>query len=92
MNAYDILRKPRITERAYHLQSKLNTYVFEVHPDANKPEIKKAVESIFKVRVKKVTTQNYDGKQRRRGRIMGRESAWKKAFVVVHEDDAIEGV
>jgi large subunit ribosomal protein L23 len=54
---------------------------FEVHPDANKIEIKQAVETVFKVKVADVRTSNFDGKLRRRGRFSGYGSNWKKAYV-----------
>ncbi|RKZ20011.1 50S ribosomal protein L23 [bacterium] len=90
----EVIIRPVITEKATRLKE-LNQYVFEVHPDANKHEIKKAVEELFKVKVKKVRTINVKGKPARRGRIEGRRKSWKKAIVTLKEGDVInlfEGV
>lgn len=90
----DIIIKPIITEKATSLKE-LNQYVFEVHPDANKHEIKKAVEELFKVKVKKVRTINVKGKPARWRRVEGRRRSWKKAIVTLKEGDVInlfEGV
>jgi large subunit ribosomal protein L23 len=93
MNAYDIIRRPRVTEKAVYLQNEQQTYTFEVHPKANKNEIKKAVETLFKVKVRSVTTQNYIGKSKRmRSRLPGMTANWKKAMVRLQDGQSIEGV
>ena len=85
-SAYDIVIRPLITEQSME-QSDLNKYAFEVARDANKIEIKKAVEEIFGVKVQKVTTLNMQGKKKRTGRYPeGSRSAWKKAVVRLTED------
>ncbi|MDD4715544.1 MAG: 50S ribosomal protein L23 [Oscillospiraceae bacterium] len=80
-NAYDIILRPIITEQSMEtIQDK--RYVFEVAKDANKVEIKKAVEEIFGVKVKKVNTLNMEGKEKRSGAYpRGRRKSWKKAMV-----------
>ena len=70
------------------------TLCFEVHPDANKTEIKAAVEKLFKVKVDEVRTANFDGKLRRRGRFAGYRPDWKKAYVRLkagREDAGVRG-
>ncbi len=86
-NVHDILLRPVVTERSNDLQeSNPPAYVFEVARDANKIEIKKAVEKIFKVNVRKVTVMNYDGKRKRLGRHEGKRRSWKKAIVFLAEE------
>ena len=85
-SAYDVIIRPIITEQSMEQQD-LKKYAFEVARDANKIEIKKAVEEIFGVKVDKVTTVNMDGKEKRQGRYpAGRRAAWKKAVVRLTDD------
>ena len=84
MTAYDIIRKPIITEHSMD-QIADRKYTFEVAKSANKIEIKKAVEEIFKVEVEKVTTMNYNGKPKRQGVFAGKRADWKKAVVKLKE-------
>jgi len=90
----NVIRKPLITEKGTLLKEEKNRYVFRVDPAANKREIKKAVEEIFKVRVKDVRTAVYRGKPKtvmnRGGRFTGKTSNWKKAFVTLAEGDKID--
>jgi len=81
MNIYDIIRRPLITEKGHAQREESSTLCFEVHPDANKIQIKQAVETVFKVKVAEVRTNNYVGKLRRRGKFTGYASDWKKAYV-----------
>jgi len=81
MNVYDVIRKPLITEKGHAKREEERTLCFEVHPDANKIEIRQAVETVFKVKVAEVRTSNYVGKLRRKGRFTGYASDWKKAYV-----------
>jgi large subunit ribosomal protein L23 len=81
MNVYDVIRRPLITEKGHEKREAENTLCFEVHPDANKIQIKQAVETVFRVKVAEVRTSNYAGKLRRRGRFTGYASDWKKAYV-----------
>jgi large subunit ribosomal protein L23 len=81
MNIYDVIRRPIITEKGHAKKESENTLCFEVHPDANKIEIRSAVETVFKVKVSEVRTSLNTGKLRRRGRFSGYGSEWKKAYV-----------
>jgi large subunit ribosomal protein L23 len=81
MNVYDVIRRPLITEKGHAKRETERTLCFEVHPDANKIEIKQAVETVFRVKVAEVRTSNFVGKLRRRGRFSGYASDWKKAYV-----------
>ncbi|MDO4845424.1 MAG: 50S ribosomal protein L23 [Oscillospiraceae bacterium] len=84
--AYDIIQKPLITEQSME-QTEAKKYVFKVALDANKTEIKKAVEEIFDVKVEKVNTIRMDGKAKRQGAApQGRRANWKKAMVKLTED------
>ena len=84
MLSYDIIKRPIITEQSMD-QTADRKYTFEVAKNANKIEIKKAVEEIFKVEVEKVTTMNYDGKPKRQGVFQGKRADWKKAVVKLKE-------
>ena len=84
MLAHDIIRRPIITEQSMD-QVAERKYTFEVAKGANKIEIKKAVEEIFKVEVEKVTTINYIGKPKRQGVFVGKRADWKKAVVKLKE-------
>jgi large subunit ribosomal protein L23 len=87
---YKLIRRPIVTEKSSDMKEFFNQVVFEVHPDANKSEIKKAVEKLFKVRVLEVHTQNRQGKPKRLGRFTGRRRAWKKAIVTLRQGDRVE--
>jgi large subunit ribosomal protein L23 len=81
MNIYDVIRRPIITEKGHDKRETERTLCFEVHPEANKIQIRNAVEAVFKVKVAEVRTANNVGKLRRRGRFSGYASDWKKAYV-----------
>ena len=85
-----VIIRPLLTEKNAVLKEALNKVVFEVAPDANKIEIKKAVERIFKVQVEDVRTMNYRGKKKRLGRNEGRRRHWKKAVVTLKPGQKIE--
>ncbi len=89
MNEYQIIIRPLITEKNTNLME-LNKYSFEVARDANKPQIKRAIETIFNVSVLKVHTMNVRGKKRRRGREFGYTRDWKKAVVTLAAGDRID--
>ncbi|UCE97414.1 MAG: 50S ribosomal protein L23 [Dehalococcoidia bacterium] len=89
MNVYEVLRRPLITEKNSQLQI-LNKYVFEVMDEANKNQIKQAVEKVFKVDVVSVNIIAVPGKQRRLGRHQVLTSPWKKAIVTLKPGDKIE--
>ena len=78
-----VLKLPVITEKSTHVKESLRTVTFRVLRDANKIEIKDAVEKIFKVKVESVRTANFLGKKRRQGRYVGRRPDWKKAYVTL---------
>jgi large subunit ribosomal protein L23 len=81
MNTYDVIRRPLMTEKGVTKKEAERTLCFEVHSDANKIQIRAAVEKLFKVKVEDVRTANMVGKLRRRGRFSGYRSDWKKAYV-----------
>ena len=91
MDARDVIIAPVVSEKSYSLIDR-NAYTFNVHPDANKIEIRQAVESIFNVRVEKVNTLNRQGKRKRNRRswTMGRRAATKRAVVTLVEGDRID--
>lgn len=86
-NPHRIILRPVITEKSTQLKDAGRVVCFEVARDANKIEIKKAVESLFKTRVVCVRTQSKAGKVRRVGRNMGQTKSWKKAYVTLAEGE-----
>ncbi len=78
---YQIIRVPHMSEKAAFGADERNQHVFSVAPDATKPEIRKAVERLFKVKVDKVRVLNVKGKRKRFGMIEGRRDGWRKAIV-----------
>jgi len=85
--AHEVLRRPVITEKSTHLKDNQRTMTFKVARDANKSEIKEAVERIFKVKVESVRTASFHGKVRRQGRFSGRRPDWKKAYVTLKKGE-----
>ena len=81
MNVYEVIRRPIVTEKAVSKKDDESTLCFEVRADANKTQIKAAVEKLFKVKVAECAPSTIDGKLRRRGRFSGYRSDWKKAYV-----------
>ena len=86
---YDVIRKPIITEKAT-MASEANAVVFEVAIDANKPQIKEAVESLFNVKVKAVNTTITKGKVKRFRGQLGKRKDVKKAYVTLEEGNTID--
>ena len=85
---YDVILKPVVTEKSMNLMAD-KKYTFFVHPEANKTMIKEAVEKMFEgAKVEKVNTLNIPGKKKRRGMVVGRTAATKKAYVQLTEDSA----
>ena len=84
-----VIERPLVTEKSTALAEK-NKYAFEVTTDANKPQIKEAIEKAFKVKVKAVNVCNVPGKMRRVGRRQGMTSQWKKAIVTLEPGFKIE--
>ena len=89
MTAYDIIKRPIITEQSME-QTEMKRYTFEVAKDSNKVEIRQAVEAIFNVTVTKVNTLNVKSKPKRMRGAAGRTRTWKKAMVTLKEGDSIE--
>lgn len=86
----EILIAPLITEKGTLVNESSNQVVFRVRRDANKEQIRRAVESFFKVRVEKVHTINLLGKRRRTAKGVGKRSDWKKAYVTLAEGQTID--
>jgi large subunit ribosomal protein L23 len=90
----EIIVRPLMTEKSMRQKEELNTVAFQVRPDANKVEIRSAVERIFNVKVTAVRTAAYEGKLKRMGRHQGRRADWKKAVVTLaagHKIELVEG-
>ncbi len=85
-----VVRRALITEKGTVLREVRNQYLFEVRREANKIDIKRAIETIFHVKVASVRTQQMLGKVRRQGRFVGKRSDWKKAIVTLKPDQKIE--
>ena len=93
-HARDIIIRPLMTEKSMQQKEALNTMAFQVRPDANKVEIRSAIESIFNVKVASVRTATFAGKLKRMGRQQGRRPEWKKAVVKLapgHKIELVEG-
>jgi large subunit ribosomal protein L23 len=89
-----ILVRPLMTEKSTLLKERQNVVTFQVATDANKVEIRHAVEAVFSVKVRGVRTSNVEGKLKRMGRHQGRRASWKKALVTLapgHKIDLVEG-
>ncbi len=84
---YKIVIRPVITEKSTLLKEKNREVCFEVDPRANKSEIKKAAEQLFKIKVERVRIQNKRGKKRRVGRSEGKKKDWKKAYIKLKEGE-----
>jgi large subunit ribosomal protein L23 len=82
-----VLKLPVITEKSTFIKDTQRTVTFKVLRDANKIEIKNAVETIFKVKVESVRTANFQGKKRRQGRYTGKRPDWKKAYVTLKKGE-----
>ncbi len=90
----EVLIRPLMTEKSMRQKEEQNTVAFRVRPDANKVEIRAAVESVFNVKVAAVRTASFEGKLKRMGRHQGRRADWKKAIVTLqpgHTIDLVEG-
>jgi large subunit ribosomal protein L23 len=96
MNANQIIRRPLVTEKSTTLREEVNVLAFEVDPKANKIEVKKAVEELFKVKVADVRIFNVRGKMKRLGRWEGKRRDWRKAYVRLKKGEKapefVEGV
>ncbi len=90
MTPHQIIIRPILTEKTAGLEAENNQYTFEVHREANKIEIGKAIEIVFGVRVDKVRTMVVRGDLRRVGRFTGKTRQWKKAVVTLNPGDSID--
>jgi large subunit ribosomal protein L23 len=90
MIAYDIVKRPLITEKTTIQKDAFNQVTFEVDRKANRVEIKRAIEQIFNVRVSSVQTMQMKGKKKRRGWIVGKRKDWKKAIVTLMPGERID--
>ncbi|MEA1948315.1 MAG: 50S ribosomal protein L23 [Thermodesulfobacteriota bacterium] len=90
MNPYDIIKRPLITEKTSIQKEDYNQMSFEVDRKANRVEIKRAIENIFKVNVATVRTMQVKGKTKQRGRIVGKRRNWKKAVVKLMPGERID--
>ena len=90
MNIYDVIKKPLITEKTTIEKDAKNVVAFIVDRNANKIEVKEAVERLFKVEVADVNTVNVAGKVKRVGRQVGKRSNWKKAYVTLKEGSNVD--
>jgi len=90
LEPHQILLRPLVTEKGVHRASRNNQYAFEIHREATKLDVKRAVEELFGVKVEKVRTQTRKGKLRRYRFRYGRTSDWKKAIVQLHQDHRID--
>lgn len=87
-NSADVIKKILLTEKGTRLSEEQNQYLFRVAKEANKMEIKKAVEELFNVRVMAVNTMRRKGKKKRaRTASFGTTASWKRAVVRIHEED-----
>lgn len=89
LTSYDIIIRPILTEKSHRMMGE-GKYVFEVNPNANKGQIKEAVEHIFNVKVEKVNVINVKSKPKRRGIFVGKSRRWKKAIVTLKEGYVIK--
>ena len=87
---YQLTQSPVLTEKGSDDQASRNSYHFRVPVDANKIEIRQAVEKVFSVRVRAVNTIRVSGKSRRRGWVAGQRPDWKKAMVTLHPEDTLD--
>ena len=90
MDIYQVIKEPHITEKANLQKGESNKVSFKVHKQANKVEIREAVEALFKIKVLDVRTMNMRGKSRRMGKHVGRKPHWKKAIVQLAPGENIE--
>ncbi|MEN8254287.1 MAG: 50S ribosomal protein L23 [Verrucomicrobiota bacterium] len=89
-NSADVIKKVLLTEKGTRLSEEQNQYIFRVAKEANKMEIKEAVEALFSVRVMAVNTMRRKGKKKRqRTAQYGTTASWKRAVVTLHEEDVI---
>jgi large subunit ribosomal protein L23 len=92
MELHQIIKKALITEKSTVARDAANQYNFEVDPRANRIEVFRAVEKLFKVKVLSVRVMNVPGKKKRTGKVLGERRSWKKAIVTLAPGNRIEGI
>ena len=90
LSPHQIILRPLVTEKGVHRSTRNNQYAFEVHSQATKDDVRRAVEDLFNVKVDKVRTQNRRGKPRKHRFKQGQTKAWKKAIVTLNEEHRID--
>src|SRR6185295_16017836 len=90
LETYQVILRPLVTEKGMHRSTRNNQYAFEVHLQASKDDVRRAVEDLFNVKVDKVRTQNRRGKPRKHKFKQGQTKAWKKAIVTLDSEHRIE--
>ncbi|SLM48512.1 50S ribosomal subunit protein L23 [Nitrospira japonica] len=90
LDLHRVLIQPLLTEKVTAMRESNNTVSFLVHPEANRLQIKQAVETLLKVKVERVNVLNVQGKIKRLGRFSGKRSDWKKAFVKLKDGEKLE--
>jgi large subunit ribosomal protein L23 len=90
LEAYQVILRPLVTEKGMHRSTRNNQYAFEVHLQATKDDVRRAVEELFNVEVDKVRTQNRRGKPRKHRFKQGQTKAWKKAIVTLNAEHRID--
>lgn len=90
LEPHQVIVRPLVTEKGVHRAARHNQYAFEIHPQATKTDVRRAVEELFDVVVDKVMTQNRIGKSRRYKQRTGNTSGWKKAIVKLNAEHRID--
>ena len=90
LEPHQVLLRPLVTEKGVHRSVRNNQYAFEIHREANKLDVRVAIEALFNVKVEKVCTQTRKGKTRRYRFRIGQTQSWKKAIVHLHPDSKID--
>jgi large subunit ribosomal protein L23 len=89
MTVFEVIKRPLVTEKGVEKKDTERTLCFEVARDANKTQVRQAVETLFKVKVEDVRTSNVEGKLRRKGKFSGYRSDWKKAYVKLQAGEKV---
>ena len=90
MNPHDVLIRPLLTEKITAIREAKNGVAFAVHRNATRIDIRRAVETVFSVKVASVNVMNVRGKKKRQGRFSGKRADWRKAFITLKEGEKIE--
>lgn len=90
LEPHQVIVRPLVTEKGTHRATRNNQYAFEIHPQATKTDVRRAIEELFHVKVDKVMTQNRKGKKRRYRNKLGETSHWKKAIVKLNSEHRID--